>query len=112
MYYVYKRYDGHIGVINSSEQLGADEKPERLRSRDAVTGKSLFTVFLTTSDWDEARELVTAKRRLAPGNGFNTLPPPSTPPANPADVRRRTLDEIATRLVAIERELARLDAEI
>jgi len=107
VYYVFERNDGYFGAINSSEKLSTGQVPERLRGYTETGGKRVtFTVLLQSDDWDECRELLKKKR------GIVDVVIDVKPPVDPADVRRRTLDEIATRLATIERELIRLDAEI
>ena len=105
-YFVYKRSDGYVGVVNSSEQLAPNEKPKRLRNRTIEDIHITFTVLLQTDDWDEAVLLLQHER------GVIDVIVDTKPPADPDEVRRRTIDDIAVRLAAIERVLMQLDAEI
>lgn len=113
MYYVYRREsDGFIGVVNASEKLGAGENPERLRRRDLITGKNIHTVLLGTDDWAEASKLIEAQRALAPQCVFNTLQPPALPPDDPAEVKQRAVDDIATQLKSIRERLRHVHGNI
>jgi hypothetical protein len=111
VYYVFERNDGYVGCISSSEKLAHGQAPERLRGwTPSGCERVSFTILLQTDDWDEASTFIDEKRGV--GDLAAALCSTRVPPADPIEVRRRTIDEIATRLAAVERELIRLDAEI
>lgn len=105
-YFVYKRSDGYVGVVNSSEKLSVGEKPERLRNRTIEDIHITFTVLLQTDDWDEAVLVLQHER------GVIDAIVDTKPPVDPADVKRRSQDNIDAQLKSVRERLRHAHGEI
>lgn len=105
-YFVYRRSDGYVGVVNSSEKLAPDEKPERLRSRTIEDIHITFTVLLQTDDWDEAVLVLQHER------GVIDVVVDAKPPIDPVDAKRRMRDDINTQLKSVRERMRHAHGEI